>query len=90
MQEITGGANKHVFKLRILVTLCKFGVSLVPRRRKDERAPGVYCMRMRINFLEILENRITNEYFRVTKTSQTYTIRLWIRISLRLQGDGVE
>ena len=65
-------------------------ISLVPRRRKDERAPGVYCMRMRVDFQEILENRITNEYFRVTKTSQTCTIRLLIRISLRLQSDGVE
>ena len=54
--------------------------SLVPRGGKVERTPGVYCMRMRVNFQEILENRITNEYFRVTKTSQTYTIRLLIRI----------
>ena len=65
-------------------------VSLVPRRGKVERAPGVYCMRMPVNFQEILENRITNEYFRVTKTSQTYTIQLLIRISLRLQSDGIE
>ena len=37
------------------VSAVSFPYSLVPRHGKAERAPGVYCMRMRVNFQEILE-----------------------------------
>ena len=43
--------------------------SLVPRRGEGgggKGAPGVYLMRMRVNFQKFLENRITSGHLRYT------------------------
>ena len=45
------------------------GASLVPRCREgggEKGAPGVYCMRMRVNFQKFLENRNTSGQLRYT------------------------
>ena len=48
---------------------CKTFSSLLPRRGEGgggKGAPGVYCMRMRVNFQKFLENRITSGHLRYT------------------------
>ena len=52
--------------------------------------PGVYCMRMRVNFQKFLENRITSGHLRYTnfcEVADFYCVEMHTTTTLCVNGD---